>query len=247
MLNYNIIGEGEQTWVFLHGFLESSSMWKYVDLNIFSGRKILIDLPGHGKSGLNASLESASMTFFAEEVEKVLKNESVLDCRIIGHSMGAYVGVEVMHRKQIEVNKMVFLNSNCWADSEQKKIDRQRVAKIVFKAKHVFINEAIPNLFAKTENFQNDITALKNEALQIKSESIAFAALSMKDRDDYCAFVQSFPEKFAFIHGDLDRLVSTEDLISKVGNAKVFVIEKAGHMVHIEAKEQLLEIFLKLC
>ena len=60
------------------------------------------------------------------------------------------------------------LNSNFWADSEQKKKDRLRVADIAFKAKKVFINEAIPNLFGQVELFRDEIEVLKEEAMKIE-------------------------------------------------------------------------------
>ena len=46
-LNYRVSGNGYPV-VFLHGFLESVSMWDYI--NIQDVQSIFIDLPGHGKS-----------------------------------------------------------------------------------------------------------------------------------------------------------------------------------------------------
>jgi pimeloyl-ACP methyl ester carboxylesterase len=242
MLHFESLGEGQTTWVFLHGFLESSSMWRYLDLSKLNGRKILIDLPGHGLSALEAGFESPSIHFMAQEVETVLEFLEVDSCQLVGHSMGGYVGIEVMRRKFVKVRKMVFLNSNCWADNEQKKKDRERVAQIAFKAKHIFIQEAIPNLFGTTENFQSDISQLKSEALKLTSASIAYAALAMKERKDYTSWVQETPDKFLFIHGELDRLVATQELIERVFPAEVKVIPEAGHMAHIEHSMTVTEL-----
>ncbi len=242
MLHFETLGEGQTTWVFLHGFLESSTMWRYVDLSKLNGRKILIDLPGHGFSALEAGFESPSIDFMAQEVENVLEFLEVEHCQLVGHSMGGYVGIEVMHRKVIKVEKMLFLNSNCWGDGAQKKKDRERVAEIAFKAKHIFIQEAIPNLFGTTENFQNDIAQLKSDALKLTAESIAYAALAMKERQDYTSWVQESPHQFLFIHGDLDRLVATQELIDRVFPAEVKVIPEVGHMAHIEHPLKVTEL-----
>jgi predicted HicB family RNase H-like nuclease len=64
----------------------------------------------------------------------------------------------------------------------------------------------------------------------------------MRERQDFTSHVNAFPEKFNFIHGIHDRLVSVEEL-----DAKVLLSEKhflnCGHMAHIEAKEEMMEIF----
>ena len=48
-LNYSIFGNGYPV-VFLHGFLESNSMWDYLSLENLNVQCVLIELPGHGKS-----------------------------------------------------------------------------------------------------------------------------------------------------------------------------------------------------
>ena len=247
MLHYSIEGEGE-TLVFLHGFLESNSMWEYLDLRQLNYRKIFIELPGHGNSKLTDLSDVPSMQFFADEVKAVLTVLAVDSFSVIGHSMGAYVAL--LLKEQLEYcHKVVLLNSNFWADNEQKKKDRVRVAEIAFKAKKVFINEAIPNLFGKVEMFQNEIEALKEEAMRIEPESIAYAALAMRERKDFSELVSNKSSDFFLIHGDLDRLVATDflreqvvHLLQEKTNSQLFIIENAGHMAHIEASKKVLEI-----
>ncbi len=241
MLNYQVQGEG-QTIVFLHGFLESLSMWSYLDLEKIPGKHIFIDLPGHGISDLTDQNEKPSLEFMANEVLKVLSNLSI-DCySVVGHSMGGYIGL-IMKSQNKRCEKLVLLNSNFWEDSEQKKKDRIRIADIVFKAKRVFIQEAIPNLFAKPELFEEEIRNLKEEALQMPPESIAYASLAMRMRKDYSEEIQLNPTDYYFIHGNLDRLIETEYLRSKLDtNQNLFVLEEAGHMAHIEQPEKVLKI-----
>jgi pimeloyl-ACP methyl ester carboxylesterase len=188
------------------------------------------------------------MQFFADEVKAVLTFLTVDSFSVIGHSMGAYVAL-LLKEQLGNCQKVVLLNSNFWADNEQKKKDRVRVAEIAFKAKKVFINEAIPNLFGKVELFQNEIEALKEEALKIEPESIAYAALAMRERKDFSLLVSAKPSDFFHIHGDLDRLVTTDflreqtsPLLRERTKSQLFIIENAGHMAHIEASEKVLEI-----
>jgi pimeloyl-ACP methyl ester carboxylesterase len=242
MLQYRSFGEGK-TLVFLHGFLESSTMWDYLPLDELNAHCLLIDLPGHGQSPLNDTSEIPSIRFMADEVLRVLKREKVEEFSIIGHSLGAYVGLELAQLSGCQ--KLILLNSNCWTDDEQKRRDRLRVAELVFKAKNHFIREAIPNLFGRPADFQNEISALVEEANHMLPESIAYAALAMRERKDFTAEVIANPTKYTFIHGDLDSLVATDVLKSRVPAVPIHVIEHAGHMSHIESSRDVFDLLMQ--
>ena len=236
MLHYQIQGEGP-VWVFLHGFLESSYMWEALPLSYLPITTLFIDLPGHGKSEVLD--QSPSMNAMAEEVQKVLVHLEIQNFTIVGHSMGAYIGLELSQQPGFQ--KLILLNSNCWSDSEQKKQDRLRVAAVITKAKSHFIREAIPNLFANPELHPLFIEALMEEANLMSPDAIAFAALAMREREDYTALVNDNPAQFIFIHGKLDRLVSVEELDAKIKGPRIFLLD-CGHMAHVEAGEEVMKV-----
>ncbi len=240
MLSFSIKGKGP-AWVFLHGFLESSTMWDYLPLDNLPIQQIRIDLPGHGCSF--ELLNTPSIELMALEVQRVLDHLAISSFSLVGHSMGAYVGLELSKMKGFE--HLVLLNSNYWSDSEQKKQDRLRVANFVHQAKSHFIREAIPNLFSNPQEQGQVIEALIKEANFMTPEAIAFAALAMRERTDFTEFVNAQPEKFTFIHGKLDRLVSVEELQQKVPNANLHLLD-SGHMSHVEASKEVLRILSSL-
>jgi len=242
MLHYQVFGEGTPV-VFLHGFLESSTMWSHLQLSKLSAQCILIDLPGHGKSNLIDAPEVPSISWMAQEVHKVLEHLHVNAYRLVGHSLGAYVGLEL--NQLLPCQKFIFLNSNCWNDDEKKRKDRLRVADLVYTAKNHFIREAIPALFGHPSIYQVDIQHLILEANEMTADAIAFSALAMRERKDYTSVILAEPEKYMFIHGGLDTLVSTEDLQKRIPGIPVYVIPNAGHMSHIEAKDEVMEIVEK--
>jgi pimeloyl-ACP methyl ester carboxylesterase len=237
MLQYRSFGEGK-TLVFLHGFLESSTMWDYIPLEELNAHCLLIDLPGHGQSPLNDSAEIPSIRFMADEVSRVLQREKVEEFSIIGHSLGAYVGLELAQLSGCQ--KLILLNSNCWTDDEQKRRDRLRVAELVFKAKKHFIREAIPRLFARPNDFQKEIKQLIEEANHMSADAIAYAALAMRERLDYTEEVLANPSKYVFIHGELDTLVSSEQLKLRLPGMRVHFLPNAGHMSHIESRDEVI-------
>jgi len=222
MLNYSVKGEGIPV-VLLHGFLESSSMWDFLPLNDLKMKIIRIDLPGHGKS-IHFSDTNPTINYFAFCVIEVLDELAVNEFHLIGHSMGGYVGL-LLKEIDSRCKKIVLVNSNFWEDTEQKKKDRIRVAEIALKAKKIFIQEAIPNLFGKPENFQTEIFQLKNEAMEMLPESIAYASLAMRERNDFTGAIDSNPADYFIIHGILDRLVDADFLRKQLSSDKnLFII-----------------------
>jgi pimeloyl-ACP methyl ester carboxylesterase len=212
-------------------------MWESLPLDDLPIQQIRIDLPGHGNSALPD--QAPSIAGMAQAVFEVLDSLAIQSFSVVGHSMGAYVGLELS--KHPGFQQLILLNSNCWSDSEQKKQDRLRVAQIVYKAKDIFIREAIPNLFQSPERSKKESAALIEEAKLMTPEAIAFSALAMRERQDFTLHVNAFPEKFIFIHGIHDQLVSVEELDAKVTHSEKHYLN-CGHMAHIEAKEEVMEI-----
>jgi pimeloyl-ACP methyl ester carboxylesterase len=217
-------------------------MWDYLELSELQCKKVFIDLPGHGKSELNTNFDAPSLQFFADEVLAVL-NHLKIDCfSVVGHSMGGYVAL-ILKQQMTGCEKVILLNSNFWADNEQKKKDRVRMADIAFKAKKILINEAIPNLFGNPADFKEEIDKLKSEAMEMSSEAIAYASLAMRERSDFSEEVNSNPADYFIIHGENDRLIPLKDITSKTKDqSQLYFIPNAGHMAHIENSTEVVEL-----
>jgi len=236
-LNYRVSGDGDPV-VFLHGFLESSSMWE----NLSFPKEIqciCIDLPGHGES-VQFSKEDFSIVDIAEMIKKLLNEVGITNYALVGHSLGGYVGVELM---KIDGNcqKMVFLNSNFWSDNAQKIIDRQRVAKIVLRNKTSFIYEAIPHLFLDPTKYKDAVVGLIKEAKNISAQTISNYSIAMSKRKDNSDFVRNNAKKVLVIQGEEDSVVSCEKMnkyFLQFGfNYKV--LSPCGHMSHFEKKQEV--------
>jgi 2-succinyl-6-hydroxy-2,4-cyclohexadiene-1-carboxylate synthase len=241
MLNYRIEGKGYPI-IFLHGFLESNSMWKYLRLLELNSKCIFIELPGHGDSPLFESLPP-SIEAMCLGVQELIDHLDIKEFGIVGHSMGGYVALE-LKKNCNKVDKVVLLNSNTWSDAPQKVIDRQRVASIVYQAKDLFLKEAIPNLFLDAAKNQKEIDELILEAKKMTPDAIAYASLAMSTRSDFTEYVSTNSDDFYLIQGDGDKIVPREAMDKLFANKTrhYFVIEEAGHMAHIERSTKVLEI-----
>jgi pimeloyl-ACP methyl ester carboxylesterase len=230
MLYSRVIGSGPAI-VFIHGFLESSTMWEALPLGTLKHQCVFIDLPGHGNSPLENMPDNPSVAWLADQVISTLNELGINSFSIVGHSMGGYVALEIKRRTP-ECLKIVLLNSNFWSDGEQKKIDRVRVASLVMKAKNLFIQEAIPHLFHDTIKHEKTILSLVREAKKMEASAIAFSSLAMRNRTDFSPHIQENPLDYLFIHGVLDRLIEVEEYRRKTiaFPEQLYLIDGAGHM-----------------
>lgn len=240
-LNYRMFGNGHPV-IFIHGFLESMSMWNYLSLEETGYKIILVDIPGHGNSELSENITDPSLNLFAESIKLLAAGLELGGYDVVGHSLGGYVALEL---KKIDPNcqKLVLMNSNFWEDSEQKKKDRIRVAELALKAKDHFVNEAIPGLFYRHSKDDQEVVDLIQEAKQMEGDGIAFASLAMRNRKDNSELLAAKPEEFLIIHGAHDPLVGPEKLKEELGSipVKVVILKNSGHMSHIEQPKELKE------
>jgi len=232
LLNYRVIGNGHPV-LFLHGFLESMSMWDYLPLNELNFQAIQIDLPGHGASACLTN-EPPSMQEMAKEVLKVVAELNLEHFSIVGHSMGGYVALEVQAISS-NCEKVVLLNSNFWSDAPEKRNDRRRVAQIVQNSKNLFLSEAIPNLFTDPVKCEKAIEDLLIEAKRISSNGIAYASIAMANRFDFSKEIREGKMNISVIQGEIDRIVPMEKMNMEIcADVPYYKLPQTGHMSHIE-------------
>ena len=235
MIAYRVFGNGYPV-VFLHGFLESKTMWESI-CNEEEFCAILIDLPGHGESG--EQLQAAhSMRAMAKEIKRVIDALGIQDYVVVGHSMGGYVGLELI-QMDARCQRILLLNSNFWSDSVEKKRDRKRVADIVVTNKTLFLYEAIPNLFVDPNAHDSHVKALIQEASEMSAEAIAACSIAMSKREDHSGWVSENANIITVVQGTADQIVPESLMKEKLGtvDCTYVSIEGTGHMAHLESTE----------
>lgn len=237
MLYFEKIGSGTPV-VFLHGFLESSVMWEKLDLAHFPFQSILIDLPGHGNSKFLP--DEVSIAAMAHEVAETLLFLDILECDVVGHSMGGYVALHLA-KSNPKISKICLLNSNFWEDSPQKKNDRNRVIEVVKTNAERFIKEAITGLFAQPENHEAFIQKAISEANAMSVEAISYATKAMRDRPDCSLFAFEKNKDLKIIQGELDQAIPLEIMLEHTRNQQfnLSILPQVAHMTHQEATSDL--------
>lgn len=242
MLHYEVIGKGYPI-VFLHGFLESTKMWKPLNLDKMPFRSVLIDLPGHGKSALNYI--EPDLRLYALEVFTVLETEGIFEFGLVGHSMGGYIALE-MAKHHSDIEKVILLNSCYWQDSPAKQKERQRVLQILEKNKNRYLLEAIPGMFVNPNEHKEFIQASVEEAKQMSLDAILTATKAMMNRTSSEGIADVLGSNLKIIQGELDTSVSCKLMLEKSAKKPfdLSVLQNVGHMSHKEATADVKDLIL---
>lgn len=225
----------------MHGFMEDLSIWKDLVKKMEDLRKVvIIDLPGHGKSGGFSPVHT--MESMAQAVKKVLEKERIEEISMAGHSMGGYVSLEFLNKFPMMVKSLVLINSTPAADSEEKKMNRDRAIELVTRDQKAFQSMAISNLFEirHRNEFRKEIENLKSQAYGMKLENVIAALRGMKNRTDHTYLFQQFQGQKMIVAGREDPVLDFNELkyLSSLCGSEFYTLDN-GHVSFIEDREKL--------
>lgn len=244
------VSEGEGfPLVLLHGYLESQHIWDgFSELLQPHFRIIRIDLPGHGESGIVAAVHT--MEIMAESVLAVLDALSVDSFYLAGHSMGGYVTLALAEYCMTRLKGFCLFHSSPFADSEEKKANRDREIELVRQGKKdLIIQVNVPKGFANInlEKFRTEVKRAKAIASATPDEGIIAALEGMKQRRDRTSVICESLVPVLWILGEKDIYInfqSTKDRITLNKSGELLSLKNSGHMGFIEEKRTSANYFL---
>ena len=244
-LFYRDEGKGDAI-VLLHGYLESSEIWGSFGKELSKhGRIISMDLPGHGKS--SSVCEKQTIEIMADSVKAVLDHLDIGRAVIIGHSMGGYVTLafaEIFPEKTLAI---CLFHSHALADSEEKKLNREREIDLVRSGKKsLIVNTNIPKTFANDNivKLAGEVERAKRIAINTKDEGIICALHGMKSRPDRQKVLRESNMPVMIIAGRKDNNIPFgiyEQHFTLAKQTEVMILENSGHMGFIEEKDKSLK------
>lgn len=241
-IRYADIGKGRVI-VLLHGFLESLEVWYgngFAQELAKHYRIISIDLPGHGKSECVGYVHR--MERMAKVVKRVMDELGLRRYTLFGHSMGGYVALAFAEKYAENVTGLCLFHSTAYADSETKRIDRERAIRLVKKAPLKYTNALVINLFAlaNVRYMQEEIRWLRKIASKTKVQGVVACLEGMKIRKDRTEVLRYAVFPVMIIAGTRDNILPYETLVqlSQVNSSvKLVTLEKTGHLGFLESKE----------
>lgn len=233
--------------VLLHGFLENKTMWdKYVSALSKNHRVITIDLLGHGETeclGYVHTMEDQADMIFA-----VLISLRIRKIVLVGHSMGGYVALAFAELYPDNVKGLFLLNSTSRADSDERKINRDRAIKAVKQNHTNFVRISISNLFSEDnrEVLAKEIEKVKLQALKTPLQGIVASLEGMKIRKDREVLLHFAPYPIQLVLGEKDGVLIYLETIDQIEGTKVELTTfPDGHMSHIENEKELKIVLLE--
>ena len=230
---------GKKCVVLLHGYLENMLVWEdFVPLLYKDVRVITLDIPGHGISVVQG--ETHSMEYLADTVAAVLDKRGVAQATIVGHSMGGYIALAFAERHPERTEALVLLHSTPYADSDEKKKNRQREISLIKSGKKELLAHTAPEAGFAVENrnrFRTEIEDLQQTIYWTEDAGIIALLNGMIERKAQSEMLHALGKPILFILGRKDGYIVPEiakKMVAEHPEAEVVWLENSGHMGFIE-------------
>ncbi|MEN8202198.1 MAG: alpha/beta hydrolase [Bacteroidota bacterium] len=237
--------------VLLHGYLETSRIWEDFVQKFPEGiRLISIDLPGHGASGTWGP--SHQMDDLAASVLAVLEAEQVEKVFLAGHSMGGYVTMAFVELFPERLLAYSLVHSTCYADTEEKKKNRDREISLVRCGKKgQIINVNIPKGFAtdNVDRMSGEVERVRQIAQSNPDEGVVAILNGMKERPDRSHVLKDPSLPLLLIGGMKDNYIPVEvfeQLVLMAPHASVLKLGNSGHMGFIEEADKVVRAMVEM-
>ncbi len=238
-----------KTIVLLHGYLESIEVWEW-----FTGllkpwlRVVAVDLPGHGISEVKGEVHT--MEFLADTVHDALRQSGIDRCVVCGHSMGGYVTLEFLRKYPAETEGIILFHSVPFADTPEKKAQRDREIEVVLAGKKDLLAAGVANSLAPAnrKRMANHIEELADQVFLTEDAGVLALLRGMEQRRDNNATLteSSVPQMFIFGRGD--EFITPEtaaEMIRLHPQAQVVWLENSGHMGFVEEPQAAADAILR--
>lgn len=251
-LSYFITGQSTQPIVLIHGFGEDSRIWKQQVIFLENDFRLYIpDLPGTGESAIGD--HELSMESMAEMIKRMLDEEKIDQCIMLGHSMGGYVTLAFAELYPERLSAFGLIHSTAYADNEEKKAARQK--SITFIKEHSaaeFMKTTIPNLFSQKFNSEHKdvVDELIEQGNQFTAETLIAYYTAMINRPNRSHILQKTTVPVLFFIGEEDKAVSPADAVTQTALPTVCMaklIPGIAHMGMLEATNELNTAIREFC
>jgi pimeloyl-ACP methyl ester carboxylesterase len=254
---YEVVGEGTPLLI-LHSMgtdHRSMKAWLEPIFNNINGyQRIYIDLPAHGNSVIDKNLRSSNdmLTNILDFINNVFHNKIF---SLIGYSFGGYLAQGILHYRQYQVKSICLLASALHLK------ERSLPEKVVlekdeglFSSLDSDIRSAFETLFVyqNKENLDYFLNEIQPGRFLANRE---FLTSNWREKGYFFSEepfqnVENLRQPALIILGKQDSICGYKDyglLLNKFPNSTHIILNKAGHMLHIEKRkivQQLVEDWL---
>jgi pimeloyl-ACP methyl ester carboxylesterase len=242
-LYYKDQGKGHPL-VLLHGFCETHQIWDgFAEELAKDFRVITPDLPGFGKSKL--PIEPFTINDIGSHLANWLSEENIVKPVVIGHSLGGYIALAVAQKNPHLLAGLGLFHSTAFADSEEKKINRNKTIDFVKKnGVAPFVETFVPGLFHQKGNAAVDFVS--KIALATPMDTLVNYSEAMRDRLSSEEFLKVYDGHVLVAAGIYDSIItySASQQVSKLAPKTMFrPLQNTGHMGMFESPKDSVNCF----
>jgi esterase len=239
-LHYQIEGEGEPI-ILLHGLFGSLSNLGVLTRHLHNHyQTITVDLRNHGLSPWSSEM---SYSLMADDISQLIEKLKLQQVTVIGHSMGGKISMQLLANLPEAIKQVIVLDIapvNYPLNLHQD----------VFMALDESIKSGLSDSKAIIAIMQHYITLPVAQFLlkSFKHGSWLFNFKAIRNNYSYLAGWQTIETCYKPIyflkgsHSDYIKPSYHQDILEQFPLAQIFTIDGAGHNVHAEQPQQVLNI-----
>jgi pimeloyl-ACP methyl ester carboxylesterase len=263
-ISYIDVGKGEHTIILVHGLASNAGFWRYNIPELAKKyRVIAVDLPGYGKSEKSRKY-SYKMSFFADQIKRLIDELKLEKVIYVGHSMGGQIGIIFSIKYPQNVEKLVLASPAGMEQFKNGEGEWLANALTVNGVKKTPEDGARKNLAGNFYSWNDKWEWMVEERVRMAKadefEEFCYAVTrSVKGMIDEPTYnkLSKIKAPTCIIHGKYDGLIPnpylhpgfSEDIFkygqSQINGSERHQIDNCGHLVQIEKPEEFNNIVME--
>lgn len=228
-----------KTIVLLHGFGETCTVWN--DYTAALQPEYQVVTPDYSDAD-----KFVTMDEYADWLHTQLLLDEVVNCALIGHSMGGYIALAFAEKYPQMLTGLGVFHSTSFADSEERKAKRLENSELIRRnGSGQFLKTFVPTLYAESFSRAHPerIKAHLATVNDLPPTALIAAMEAMRIRPSRTHVLKNAAWPVLFVVGMEDKSIPAQDLIEQAkwpSDSHQLILEGVGHMGMIEAPEACL-------
>ncbi len=236
LVNYRIYGEQGETILMLHGWGDNLATFKGISEELSKAFYVVcIDLPGFGQS--DSPKNTWGLDEYAAFVNDFCNKINLNVGYLVGHSNGGAISIKLVAEGLFKPKKLILLASSGVRTNYK---GRNKVLRIATKTGKIF-TKPLPATM-KTKIRRKVYDSVGSDMLVAEHLQETFKKVIREDITETSSKI-SIPT--LLIYGSDDKATPLEygDIFSKkIKNSKLVEINDAGHFIHLEKQEEVIDL-----
>ena len=249
-------GSGEQTIILVHGLASNAGFWRYNIPELAKNyRVIAVDLPGYGKS--QKGDYTYSMSFYADQIQKLIEALKLKNVVYVGHSMGGQIGIKLAIKYPELLSKLILASPAGFEEFQQGEGDWLRSVMTMKGVKSTTEEGIRRNLSMNFYSWDDKWEWMVEERVRMRKaadfDEFAYTVVrcvnGMLDEPTFDK-LNLIKTPTLVIYGKYDGLIPnpylnpghTSDVFENgakdISNVKLIELDNAGHMIQIEKPDE---------